>query len=281
MPEITDNDRLYNPRFSVEAFPLFASRWVSSSAKARASSACYLEVAYGPGTDQTLDVFPAAGQSRGLLMFIHGGYWRALDKRDFSFIAPGLTRAGVTVAIPNYSLCPRVTLGEIVMQMEQACAWLHRNGRHFGAPPGSMVVCGHSAGGHLTAMMLARRWPGYAPDLPGDVIQAGLSISGVFDLQDLLDAPSINDEVRLDARSVGDLSPARQAPVTDAPLWLAVGDDETGGFHRQHGLMLDRWSRVAKGHSCPGHHHFSILDELAEPGGQLHDLVLSLMESSR
>ena len=109
--------------------------------------------------------------------------------------------------------------------------------------------------------------------------EAGRPLSEVEPI-DVVMSLSINGEVRLDAGSVGDLSPARQAPVTDAPLWLAVGDDETGGFHRQHGLMLDRWSRVAKGHSCPGHHHFSILDELAEPGGQLHDLVLSLMESN-
>jgi arylformamidase len=234
-------------------------------------------VPYGPEADQTLDVFPARGRSRGLAMFIHGGYWRALDKSDFSFIAPGLAEAGVTLAIPNYSLCPRVTLRDIVRQMEQACAWLCRNGSHFGAPAGPIVVCGHSAGGHLTAMMLTRRWPVRDQDLPRDLIRAGLSISGVFDLQDLLDAPSINGDVKLDARSVVELSPARLAPATDAPLWLAVGGEETGGFHHQHGLMLERWP-VAREVPCPGHHHFSILDDLAWPGGRLHNLVLSLME---
>src|SRR5436853_2805161 len=129
-----------------------------------------------------MDWFRAQGRSKALLMFIHGGYWRALDKKDFSFVAPAFARAGVTVGIPNYSLCPAVQVRDIVMQMVQASAWLYRNGANFGAPAHNLYVCGHSAGGHLTAMMLACVWPAYAADLPRKVVKAGLCISGLYDL---------------------------------------------------------------------------------------------------
>src|SRR5207342_2533146 len=113
---------------------------------------------YGPAQTETLDIFRAKGRSRGLLMYIHGGYWRSLDKKRFSFLAPALADAGITVAVVDYALCPAVQVADIVMQMVQASAWLYRNGENFGAPAGRLAVCGHSAGGHLAAMMLACQW---------------------------------------------------------------------------------------------------------------------------
>src|SRR4029078_5562206 len=107
----------------------------------------------------------AKGASGALLMFIHGGYWRALDKSQHSFVAEPFVSAGVTVAMINYALCPAVTVDEIVRQVLQATAWLYRNFNNFGAPPGPLFVAGHSAGGHLTAMTLAAQWPRFAPDL--------------------------------------------------------------------------------------------------------------------
>jgi arylformamidase len=274
-----DYDLLYNPRLSVPDFAQFAARWSAQSERARAMLEGSLDVPYGSSAGETMDVFPARGASKALLVFIHGGYWRSLDKRDFSFLAPSLVQAGVTLAIPNYALCPQVSVRDIVMQMVQACAWLYRNGASFGAPLHSLYLCGHSAGGHLAAMMLACLWPAYAADLPQKVVQGALSVSGLYDLRDIVRATSINCDVRLDRRSALAVSPASMAPATDAPLHVAVGEKETEGFHIQQRLIRRRWKRVVKrAITCPGAHHFSILDALAEPSGALLRAALAMMQ---
>jgi len=273
-----DYDLLYNPRLTVPDWQQAFQRWDRGSEQARASLAAYLDVPYGPGEAEKLDVFRSQGPSRALLVFIHGGYWRSLDKKSFSFLAPALTRAGVTLAVPNYSLCPAVRVRDIVMQMVQACAWAYRNGSNFGAPAGRLYVCGHSAGGHLTAMMLATLWPAYAADLPAKTVLAGYSISGLYDLEDIRKTPSINADVRLDPASAREASPALMPPATDAPLCTAVGEKENEGFHTQDRIIAERWKKVHKaGLVSPGDDHFTVLERLADPASALHRDVLGMM----
>jgi len=204
----TNYDLLYNPRLVVADFQQIFDRWERNSERARAKLDGYLDVPYGTTGAEKLDVFRPKGESRGLLMYVHGGYWRSLDKKRFSFIAPALVEAGIAVAIPNYALCPAVQVEDIVMQMVQACAWLYRNGGNFGAPANRLCLCGHSAGGHLAAMMLACRWPDYSPDLPKKVVSAAMSISGLYDLTEIVKVPSVNCDVRLNEESALKLSPA-------------------------------------------------------------------------
>jgi arylformamidase len=274
----TDYDLLYNPRMVVQDYQQVFDRWQAASEKARATLECYLDVPYGPGEAEKLDLFRAQGPSRGLLMFIHGGYWRALDKKNFSFLAPALTRAGVTLAVPNYSLCPSVEVRHIVVQMVQACAWLYRNGSNFGAPGHRLHVCGHSAGGHLTAMMLAALWPSYSPDLPKKTVLGGFAISGVYDLTEICKVPSVNCDVRLDGTSSVKVSPAFMPPATDAPLYTAVGEAEQEGFHVQNRLIAKKWARVHKGDvPCPGDNHFTVLDRLTDPASALFKAMLKMI----
>jgi len=218
----TDYDLLYNPRLVVKDYQAIFDRWEKDSERARARLDCYLDVPYGTTEAEKLDIFPAQGKSRALLAYIHGGYWRSLDKKRFSFVAPALVKAGITVAVPNYALCPAVQVEDIVMQMVQACAWLYRNGGNFGAPADRLYLCGHSAGGHLAAMMLCCEWPKYSPDLPKKVACAALSISGLYDLTEIVKVPSVNCDVRLDEKSALRVSPAFLPPATDArspPRW--------------------------------------------------------------
>jgi arylformamidase len=273
----TDYDLLYNPRLTVPDWQQAFERWSRESERARAALDCYLDVPYGPAEAEKTDLFRAQGESRALLVFIHGGYWRSLDKKNFSFLAPALTRSGLTLAVPNYSLCPQVQVRDIVMQMVQACAWLYRNAANFGAPAGRLYVCGHSAGGHLTAMMLATLWPKYAADLPRKTVLAGFSISGLYDLREIRKVPSINGDVRLNEKAALEVSPAFLPPATDAPLHTAVGEIENEGFHVQNRIIAERWKKVHAGDTvCPGDNHFTVLERLADPASALHRALLAM-----
>jgi len=268
--EKTNYDLLYNPRLTVTGFEKIFERWERDSERARASLDCYLDVPYGTSEAETLDIFRAQGESRATLMFIHGGYWRSLDKKRFSFIAPAFAKSGVSVAIPNYALCPAVKVEDIVMQIVQACAWLHRNCVNFGAPSNRLYLCGHSAGGHLAAMMLCCAWPAYSADLPRKVVSAALSISGLYDLTEIVKVPSVNCDVRLTEKSALKVSPAFMPPPADAPLFTAVGGDENEGFHIQNRLIAERWREAVRADfPCPGANHFTVLDQLCAPESNL------------
>ena len=274
----TNYDLLYNPRLLVKNYQEIFDRWGEQSERARASLGCYLDVPYGPSEAEKMDVFRAQGKSRGLLMYIHGGYWRSLDKKRFSFVAPALARAGITVAVPDYALCPAVQVEDIVMQVVQACAWLYRNAENFGAPANRLHLCGHSAGGHLAAMMLCCRWPDYSADLPKKVVGAAMSISGLYDLAEIVKVPSVNCDVHLDERSALKVSPAFLPPATDAPLYTAVGGEENEGFHMQNRLIGEKWGKVRKTDiPCPGKNHFTVLDQVSDPESGLFKSMLEMM----
>jgi len=277
----TNYDLLYNPRLVVTDYQEIFDRWDRESERARASLDCYLDVPYGPTDPETIDIFRAHGKCKGLLVYVHGGYWRALDKKHFSFIAPALVREGITVAVPNYALCPAVHLEDIVMQMVQACAWLYRNGGNFGAPSGKLTVCGHSAGGHLAAMMLCCLWSRYSNDLPEKVVSAAFSISGLYDLTEIVKVPSVNCDVRLTERSAIRVSPAFLPPATDAPFYTAVGSKENEGFHIQNRLIAEKWGEALRADiPCPGANHFTVLDQLCNPKASLFKAVLRMADGS-
>ena len=182
------------------------------------------------------------------------------------------------MAIPNYSLCPAVQVRDIVLQMAQACAWLYRNGTNFGAPPGNLHLVGHSAGGHLAAMMLACLWPDYAGDLPKKLVGSALSVSGLYDLREIVKVPTVNCDVRLTARSALAVSPAFMPPATEAPLYTAVGSEENAGFHIQDAIIAKRWKQVHAGSTaCPGDNHFTVLDRLTQPDSALFRTVLRML----
>jgi arylformamidase len=268
----------YNPRLAVPEYATHFDRWAQRSAAARARLQGYLDVPYGSHPMEKLDLFRAKGASRALLMFIHGGYWRALDKNQHSFVAEPFVDAGVTVAAINYALCPAVTVQDIVLQVLQAGAWLYRNGSNFGAPAGPLFVAGHSAGGHLTAMTLAAQWPRFAADLPPKVVRAGLAVSGLFDVEPVMNTPSVNVDVRLTPAMARRVSPALMPPATHAPLYLAVGGKEQDGFHEQHRLMQKAWTKTFAGElPCPDDNHFTILERLADPASGLFKGALRMM----
>ena len=269
-PDAASLSRLYNNRELVPEHPQYMARWSEASARARANLPCYLDRAYGDSQGETMDIFPARKGDGTCLMFIHGGYWRALDKKDFSYLAPPWVDAGVSVAVVNYELCPRVSMEEIVRQMLRASRWLWLNAKEYGIDRDKLYVSGHSAGGHLTAMLMCALWPAFDRALPKDLWKGGLAISGLYDLRPLLDVDWLNGDLRLDGASALKLSPAFMPPATRAPLMTCVGGDESSEFLRQNELLGARWRNVLAGDiAMPGKHHFSVVDGLADPSSEL------------
>lgn len=272
-------DREYNPRTQVPEFASYFARWQDSAREARASRKAHLDLKYGLLPAETLDFFPAAGTSRPLLIFLHGGYWRALDKSDFSWIAPPYVAAGISVAVVNYGLAPVTPLLQIVEQVRRACAWLHQNARALGVNSERIVCSGHSAGGHLAAMMIATDWPGVRPDFPKRLLSGAVAVSGLFDLEPLTRAAFLRNDLRLDPVLTRALSPAFLPWRNDCALVRAVGSEESAEFHRQSSLIESAWPQACREEliDVPGCNHFSVCDSLADRGSVLFRAVTSLL----
>ena len=274
--------RQYNNRELVPEHPQFFARWAEHSAHARRTMSCYLDRRYGDMPGETVDLFPARKGDGSCLMFIHGGYWRSLDKQDFSFLAPSWVDAGVSLAIVNYDLCPRVTMEDIVRQMLRASRWLWLHAEDYGMDQDRLYVGGHSAGGHLTAMMMCAVWPAFDARLPKDLWKGGLAISGLYDLRPLLHVDFLQQDLRLDQASAVRLSPALMMPSTRCPVMTSVGGDESSEFLRQNALLGERWRAAFSGDvTVPGANHFSVVDELADQKSALFAGARRLMKLDR
>ncbi len=269
------HDRQYNNRARVSQSAQILARWAEASALARQGLPGRLDLAYGSGPAERLDVFPAEQPGAPVLVFIHGGYWRALDKSDHSFIAPALVRAGATVVVPNYSLCPAVGIEQIALEMSRALAWTWRHAHEHGGDPSRIVVVGHSAGAHLAAMLLTCRWKDVGADLPPRLVTAALGISGVYDLEPLRHAPFVQADLRLTPAAVRRLSPAF-FPRPRGPFDAVVGGNESDEFIRQTQLLRDQWgpSTVPVCETIVGKNHFDVLHDLVDPKARLHTLAL-------
>jgi arylformamidase len=272
-------DREYNPRSTAANVPALFEQWRSRAEAARAASPrLRADARFGDAPAATLDYFPAAAIGAPLLVFIHGGYWRMMDKADFSWVAPPLNAAGCAVAIPNYSLAPAATIETMVAEMRAALAWLWRNSALLGHDRDRIVIAGHSAGGHLTAMMLATDWASNRSGLPPRLLKGGIAISGLFDLHPMVRTPFLMADLKLDAPRAAALSPVLLQPAIDAPLVTAVGGDESSEFKRQTRLIHEHWPRHAgRDVPLPGRNHFSACDALAEPGHSLFETALELL----
>ena len=269
-------DRMYNNRALVPNFADHLQRWAQQSKTARNLLGGLTDISYGAGPNETLDIFPANAVNAPVMVFLHGGYWRALDKSDHSFIAPSFTREGVCVVVPNYALCPAVSIPEIVMQMVKALAWVWRYIHEWGGDASRIHVVGHSAGGHLAAMLLACEWQQYANDLPADLVKSGLSVSGLFELESVMRSPILQLDLQLDDAQVLRCSPAWMPRPAHGTFYSVVGGLESDEFIRHHALIQQAWGKayVPVCEALPGLHHFNVLTALAESGTDLNRLAL-------
>jgi arylformamidase len=252
----------YNNRARVPENPSLIAGWAQDAAAYRERHAPR-SIPYGPGARNIIDFFP--GDNEGpIVVFIHGGYWQALDGSFFSHLAGGLNAHGVSVAIPSYDLCPAVTVDDIIQEMRVASRELARLGR-------SLVVSGHSAGGHLAACMLATDWPAFDTSLPKDLVVAAYAISGLFDLGPLVET-SINNALYLDDATARAASPLFWKAPGRGSLDAVVGENESAEYFRQSRTIVDRWGTAGvatRFGTVPNANHFTAIAPLADPNSPM------------
>lgn len=279
------HDRMYNNRALVPDFADHFAHWTRASVQARESLQPVLDVPYGDGPNESLDIFPALKPKAPVVIFIHGGYWRSLDKSDHSFVAPGLRDLGACVVVVNYALCPGtpeqpVTIPDIGLQMARAAAWVWRHIAKHGGDPDNISVMGHSAGGHLAAMLLGCDWKKVGRDLPADLVSKALSISGLFDLEPMRKTPFLQGDLRLTPAQVRMASPAKWQRPRKGVLYAVAGGDESAEFLRHIRLIHQAWGpkTVPVCEALPGLNHFSIVTDLTRTGTRLNGLAKALIQ---
>ncbi len=258
-------DAEYNASQSVPDFAAFGRHYAESSAEARRTLPCTLDIPYGPTLDETLDIFPADRPNAPVFIFLHGGYWRSLTSKEFSFVATGLRQLGIATVVVNYSLCPKVSIDEITRQVRAASAWVLKNIAGHGGDPARVAVGGHSAGGHLSAMCLHTDWDGEY-GLPRNPFLGGVLVSGIYDLRPIRYS-YLQPMLQID-EAVVQRSPLFSARPSTTPLLITWGERETAEFARQSTAYHEAWTAAGNQSSLTPQvdaHHFSVIDGFADP----------------
>ncbi len=280
-------DKQYNLRQAVPGHLEDFARWRRMSDAARTVLPHRADLAYGAHPLETLDFFTVPQPGRPIVVFIHGGYWQAMDKKDFSFAALAFASEAAghraNVAVINYPLAPDVRMDRIVAANRRALLWLWCHAAELGADPNAIYAMGHSAGGHLVADAALADWAALAPGAPRHLLRGGLAVSGLFDLRPI-QLCYLNDGLKMDQPEAERNSPLLRlpnAPRPLVPLALAVGERETDAFHEQQSVFA-RAYHDAGGEVMaitePYRHHFDILDGLGRPDGSIQSGLLSLMQ---
>ena len=276
--EIADMNIQYSPRTSVPDAEDYLAKNAEMSAAVREKLDGTLDIAFGESEGQKLDVFPAAKANSPVHLFIHGGYWRALDKSFYSHMAAPLVAAGATVVVVNYDLCPKVRVTDIVEQMRRSLVWTYKNVSDHNGDPNRIHLSGHSAGGHLNGMMIATDWQAFA-GLPNDLIKSSVLLSGLFDIEPhrFLD---VQADIHLTEDEATAMSPMFKPPIAKSNVILGVGENEPHLFHWQslaYAAHLRTHGVKAEYISTPGDNHFSITDRLANGDDFLTKMLISQM----
>jgi len=263
-------DAAYDNTGSVPDVQSYRERWWKVSEALRAAPPSKCDLRYGERPRATLDYFPCGKPNAPLFVFIHGGYWQRNEKERFSFTALGPVARGINVAVPGYTLAPEARLTDIVAEIRQALTFLAGRGGELGFDASKIFISGWSAGGHLTAAVA---------DHPA--VRGGIPISGIFDLEPIA-LGVLNDNLKLSAAEVAGLSPLRNLPSRSPPLMLFAGGNELPELKRQ----SQDFAATARAAGLPvsldllpGHHHFSILDEIAKPDGALTRALVELVKT--
>ncbi len=254
--------------------------WTEASARARATLDGKTDIRYGEGDKQKLDAFRCGNFEAPTLIYFHGGYWQRGDKSIYSFLAAPFVAAGVNVVIVGYDLCPSVTITRISGEAREALAHIWNNAEKLGINRDRLTVMGHSAGGHITQMMMATDWPAFENGLPANLIKAGIPVSPLSYLEPVRLTEALNSGIRMDEAEADAQSPmTNHPPVTNAPQMVVVGGAETPEFHRQAQMYVDAYATAERPMELlivPDVDHFDELNVLADPASTFFRKTLSM-----
>jgi arylformamidase len=270
-------DSQYNNRARVPEFEQIMQQWEGNSESLRQRAQFHADIAYGPHPREILDIFPAGQPGAPVQAFIHGGYWRSLEKRLFHFIAESFLDHDITYVAVSYPLAPQATMDEIVASCRKSIVWLYQNMAQYNGDPHRIYISGHSAGGHLVAMLMATEWSVLAADLPPDPIKGGCAISGLFNLIPV-QLTYVNEDLRMDEAMARRNSPVFLLPSCRSPLIVTVGGAESEEYLTQSQELESAWSQQGLPITplvVPGANHFSILDHLVNPDSPLRRVILA------
>ena len=262
-------------------FVSLIDRWLKRSAALRERSGALLDIAYGEGEREKLDYFYSGNPKGPMLLYIHGGYWQRGDKSIYSFISEAFIKQGVSVAVINYDLTPSVRMGQIPPQIRKAIACCYHNANELKFDRDQLHLSGHSAGGHLTAMMLATDWKSFDSQLPTDLIRSGLLISGIFELEPIV-RTSLNEGPKMDVAEAIAESPMFIPQLSNAPQLVVYGGGETTELQRQSTDYANQFrtvDRTIELYEVPNDDHFDELERLAEVDSEFFQKVLTLITS--
>lgn len=268
-----DYETEYNNRARVPEHPGIIAGWQADAADYRSASVNELGIVYGEGARQQYDLFkPQAEKGNAIVLFIHGGYWQALDRSFFSHMARGVNGLGVPMAVAGYDLCPQVELGHIVWEMQHAAAALWRR---FNRP---VVAAGHSAGGQLAACLLATDWKNVDPELPDQLVTAAYGISGLYNLKPLTET-SINKALGLTLESAERESPLFWPAPSGLTMDAVVGGAESDEYLKQSRRITDVWGLEGvrtRYEEIAGANHFTVLADLPNPDSAMSRRLAAL-----
>lgn len=237
------------------------------------------DISYGSSPTEVLDVFNSVPEKQNapVLIFIHGGYWTWMDKNDYAFSLEPIRAAGAIVVSINHTLCPAAGIDEIVEQVRQACAYVYSNIEEHGGDAQNMHVTGHSAGGHLTAMIAATDWKVVDPSLPENLIKSAVPSSGIFNMNSMRLTPQLNEYLKLDEISANRSSPIFLEPTYNLPMSVVVGADESEGFIAESKEFYETWSKKLteiRYFEIPDVHHFSIIENMVNANDPFTNILL-------
>ncbi|MEP6746620.1 MAG: alpha/beta hydrolase [Bacteroidota bacterium] len=269
-------DRQYNNRLHVPDYFLHLERWEMLSRQTEKDLPVVKDIVYGALPREQLDIYPSQQPFSKTLLFIHGGYWHKFDKAAFQFIAGAFSKDNITTVLVNYPLAPVVSIDQITASCRKAIQWVYHNISTYNGDPGQVYIAGHSAGGHLSAMLLVTDWGQF--NIIPTVIKGVCVISGLFNLVPIL-LSDINGSLKMDTEMAIRNSPVHLLPASQCPLSIVAGSDETDEFLDQSNELYNCWreSIPAELTPLPGLNHFSILETMTDPQSSLHKTMRKVM----
>lgn len=271
-------DSQYNSRGTVPDFTVYIRQYKERTRAAKAALPCTENLRYGGESAELLDIYPASQAGAPVLVFLHGGDWRALSKEDSGFGAPAFVAAGATFVVPDFTLVPDTTVQAMGEQLSRMLVWVWRNISAHGGDPSRIFIAGHSSGANLISQLLTTdrmRTTG----APADLVKGAVFISGLGDLEPVR-LSFRNENLRLDRAAVVEASLLHRKPTVSSPLLVAVGKGETDDYQRQAREVVTYWKahgNQAQFFELAGRHHFDSVLEWADPQSAFFRATLTMV----